>query len=854
MRDARPNKATRPASAKSKQARGVGGTGEPALLPPAPEPLGTPGPDRDRGIIGRNILLFSDGTGNSSAKVFKTNVWRMYEACDLGPSDKGQVQIAYYDNGVGTQQIRALAMLTGIFGIGLKNNVMRLYRFACRNGNANSRFYCFGFSRGAYTIRLVTAMIAKYGLVCYSNEGELEARVRDTFRQFSSDNNPNVAGFVGTVGRRVRDVAIKVKRAIVGPRLKDEASYIPAKVEFIGAWDTVAAYGGPIAEITRGIDDYIWPLTMPDSCLNTNVARARHALAIDDERDAFQPVLWDEVDWDAKAKRTHPDDAAQQQEFRDRLKQVWFAGMHADVGGGYPDESLSYVSLLWMMHEAQAAGLVLLDDAVKRYRDQANSLGPIHNSRGGLGAYYRPQPRKIAAFLHPDSGMDLEAATLSLRDPVLGELPKPPHGLLLGCRVHESVVARLYEGTDDYAPAILPPLITIEPFSANARRGSTVAAGVQPTIVPAELLYRLSKRADDWYTRQERIWDFVFWRRIAYFGAAIATFLLATLPLWANVFPYPATADGRSVLVRLSSWNDYLPVDLVRPWIAAFQINWALFFGLLTLSGALTYAGVALQGMAHSRSYTLWRERITGKAYSFPLPGPFARFRTSRAYQRLLQSIKWRALPALAALLLVGVTGWLGLAGITQIFWAFREPGLCPREPLTLFASSGEQFVFSPQEVCVRTGIRVQRAHRYEVAFREIRPWKDDQVRVTPAGLPASGMSWVQTLGVPYRRIVDGRYLQPVIEVRPPNTAKDYVPRTQVRLLSALWDGERGEYVATFTANQSGELYMFANDAAFLGGISPFYQNNHGRSRVTVRDLDPSGPIAPLDDSPAPND
>ena len=148
----------------------------------------------------------------------------------------------------------------------------------------------------------------------------------------------------------------------------------------------------------------------------------------------------------------------------------------------------------------------------------------------------------------------------------------------------------------------------------------------------------------------------------------------------------------------------------------------------------------------------------------------------------------------------------------------------------------------------------MQRAYRYEVAFREIRPWKDDQVRVTPAGLPASGMSWVQTLGVPYRRIVDGRYLQPVIEVRPPNTAKDYVPRTQVRLLSALWDGERGEYVATFTANQSGELYMFANDAAFLGGISPFYQNNHGRSRVTVRDLDPSGPIAPLDDSPAPND
>ena len=236
-------------------------------------------------------MLFSDGTGNSSAKLFKTNVWRMYEAVDLGLSRAGApVQVAYYDNGVGSQALKIFSIPAGIFGFGLKANVLRLYRFACRNGTPGCKIYCFGFSRGAFTIRLVAAIIAQYGIVRYDSEAELQARTLDVFRRFMRGNNPNVLAFVGNFGRAVRDASVAAKRALVGPHLPPLRTF-EAEIQFLGVWDTVAAYGGPIAEITRGIDDYIWPLTMTDTCLSDNVRIARHALSLDDERDSFQPVL-----------------------------------------------------------------------------------------------------------------------------------------------------------------------------------------------------------------------------------------------------------------------------------------------------------------------------------------------------------------------------------------------------------------------------------------------------------------------------------------------------------------------------------------------------------------------------------
>src|SRR5205807_9887321 len=121
--------------------------------------------------MSRNIVLLSDGTGNSAAKVWRTNVWRTFEALDLSGSD----QVAFYDDGVGTSSFLPLAILGGAFGYGLKRNILDAYKFICRNyDHANgSKIYLLGFSRGAFTVRVLAALILEQGLVQADTESEL---------------------------------------------------------------------------------------------------------------------------------------------------------------------------------------------------------------------------------------------------------------------------------------------------------------------------------------------------------------------------------------------------------------------------------------------------------------------------------------------------------------------------------------------------------------------------------------------------------------------------------------------------------------------------------------------------------
>src|SRR4051794_8501511 len=104
----------------------------------------------------KNIVLLSDGTGNSAGRLLKTNVWRVYEALRLeNPAE----QVACYDDGVGTSTFKPWALLGGAFGVGFKRNLLRLYRFLCEHYEPGDRIYAFGFSRGAFTIRVLVGMI-----------------------------------------------------------------------------------------------------------------------------------------------------------------------------------------------------------------------------------------------------------------------------------------------------------------------------------------------------------------------------------------------------------------------------------------------------------------------------------------------------------------------------------------------------------------------------------------------------------------------------------------------------------------------------------------------------------------------
>ena len=145
----------------------------------------------------RRIVVLSDGTGNSSAAVWRTNVWRTFEALDLSNSD----QVAFYDDGVGTSTFKPLALLGGAFGFGLKRNVIDIYKFVCRNYHEDDEIFGFGFSRGAFTIRVVTGLILDQGLVQAANRSRPARKGR--FPRLSQAQVPH--HLVGTLPQGSQD-------------------------------------------------------------------------------------------------------------------------------------------------------------------------------------------------------------------------------------------------------------------------------------------------------------------------------------------------------------------------------------------------------------------------------------------------------------------------------------------------------------------------------------------------------------------------------------------------------------------------------------------------------------------------
>jgi uncharacterized protein (DUF2235 family) len=797
-------------------------TDAPASSIPA-EPAAAPQP-------GKSIVLFSDGTGNSSAKLFKTNVWRMYEAVDLGPPAEGKrPQISYYDDGVGTSSFKPLAALGGALGWGLKRNVLDIYRYACRNYREGDDIYAFGFSRGAFTARIVVALIASEGLVRSDNEADLQRKTVQAYRRFRKAFMPRRLEWPTKIARSLRD-------AVTGAieRLRDQKPYDPnensrPKIRFIGVWDTVAAYGGPITEITRAIDNWFFPLSMPDYCLHENVVCARHALAIDDERDAFQPLLWDEVE----EERLIDQGKAR----RGRLEQVWFTGMHADVGGGYPDESLSYVSLLWMIEQAKDADLRTLDVITDRFVALASSFGPIHNSRSGLGSYYRYQPRKIAAWLE-----SADEKTLSLRDPEVADKRGQSRGLLRSIKVHESVINRIATGTDRYAPINLPGEFTIEPPQELAenmqqadseRSAAPNAKGVPKSLLDPRLRERLKDPGlrDARAAATERIWNRVWCRRIIYFTALFFTLALLSLPLTQARLPTPPVlGDGRTWIggvIRLLTV--FLP-GFAAKFVEVYANNPFYFLLLATVIVLLMAAGTSMERKLRDNMRKVWRVALDGGS-SQPLGASRVEaFRNSRGYQRFLRGLKWYALPdGVIAPLTALAIGWLALGASVQVSLPFLENSdqLCrPNSPADIVRVSHG---FRTRDLCSESFGLVQKDHRYTVTFDVVQRWSDATLETSPEGLAAGDFPWgIGYFAVPLKRVIDANYLQPLVEIRRPDGQTDgVVENIQIYPLSVKPVGDSGTlFRADFRAARNGELFVFVNDAMlpYTGAASASYR------------------------------
>jgi uncharacterized protein (DUF2235 family) len=129
-------------------------------------------------MSGKRIILLSDGTGNSASKVWKSNVWRVFESLDL----RGNEQVAFYDDGVGTFSFKPLAILGGVFGWGLKRNVLDIYKFLCLNYREGDHIFAFGFSRGAFTIRVLIGLVLSQNLVAGATDAEVYGNAKMAYR------------------------------------------------------------------------------------------------------------------------------------------------------------------------------------------------------------------------------------------------------------------------------------------------------------------------------------------------------------------------------------------------------------------------------------------------------------------------------------------------------------------------------------------------------------------------------------------------------------------------------------------------------------------------------------------------
>lgn len=796
----------------------------------------------------KSIILFSDGTGNSSAKLSKTNVWRLYEAVDLGPTTapaEERVQIAYYDNGVGTSAFRPLALLGGIFGFGLKRNVLSIYRYACRNyqwgsnqepgpnDSQGDHIYGFGFSRGAFTMRLVIALIAKEGIVTYKDERDLARKSLDAYRSFCAAAYPRFMKYPALALRAARKAWITTWRRIRRHDIYDrDANYQPI-IRFIGVWDTVAAYGGPFSEFTRAIDNWVWPLTLPNYELSPRVRQACHALALDDERDAFHPLLWDEVHEQSlidDPANFEKNDSDQTKITPERLKQVWFSGMHSDVGGGYPDESLSYVSLLWMMGEAERHGLRLHRPQVERIEDLSNSFGPIHDSRAGLGAYYRYQPRKIAAYFEP-----VDTSTLTLRDPSIKDSQGNQKGLIYRAKIHESVIARMLSGTDSYAPLNLPAHFDVVPRLSHRRKNVPPLVERQErerigVFEPGQKVRpKLLARATERHERQELLWNWVWGRRIVYFVTLALTLLLVTMPLWVEAAPKaPFFTDGRAWVGSVINGIGAVLPGFLSPLIDAYSRNPFYFLLLTALILLLLMGGKFMELMLRDRMRRLWwsamesdTKKLEGTAWRW-----LRRARDHIVYQWSWQALKWRVLPNLLGPIMVLSVIFAGISVYTQARLTTLERGteLCQPTPGTQLPQLYRAKVdLLTRRLCHATGMNVAEEARYSVSITVTEQWRDgENVAADPRGVSAN---WRNVIGIPLRRVLTAGYLQTLIEIRPPRSNEGVFPNVYIFPLELTQDARsptvfRGE----FTAARSGELMLFVNDA-----LMPFEIGDYGR-------------------------
>jgi uncharacterized protein (DUF2235 family) len=410
--------------------------------------------------MGKNIIILSDGTGQRGGILFdecRTNIYKLYRATRCGPDStiKPSDQLTYYDPGIGSEPggmgflgrlwRKIHNVVSQATGLGITTNIVDCYAALMRMWEPGDRIFLFGFSRGAYTVRCLSEVLAFCGLPTRGEDGAPLKSDPTTARAVAKIAVKKVYQHVSSP----KDTAYLDQRQALGRWFREKFASgkeggSNAYPYFVGVFDTVASVATPDAVLfvassiaviilaaggalgllfghylywydllivlvvlgtlaalaytniryAFGLQGYpFWktvhfadiPLRFYDRKLNPNVGYARHAISIDENRSSFERVAWGRSkDW----RNTGPGNPSW-------FKQLWFSGNHADIGGGYPENEsrLSDVALQWMVEEAQSVpdGMKVDPSVLNLYPD---ALGIQHDEcRHGLFKYLSKKPR-----------------------------------------------------------------------------------------------------------------------------------------------------------------------------------------------------------------------------------------------------------------------------------------------------------------------------------------------------------------------------------------------------------------------------------------------------------------------------
>lgn len=330
--------------------------------------------------MSKKIIVCSDGTWNDPEQLDRgslvpTNVVKLARA--LAMAERPDQKI-FYDPGIGTGNL--LDRLTGgLMGKGLIKNLFDCYGFIAQHYQPGDKIYLFGFSRGAYTVRSLSGLIGQFGIDKSLSQQQLSrattSAAKGQVAETKTDAVPEVLQSIQHQYEQYKQQDTAEKKEEILNAFKNKTDCYEPKIEMIGVWDTVGSLGIPLPlprfRYLTQFNTWLEGLILGKNRflnvqLNTRVKAAYHALAIDENRKAFLPTLWKH------------DPAAPPKQI---LEQVWFAGIHSNVGGGYADAGLSDNALLWMIKRAQRHGLVFSDAYLNRRVNPDSFYGELRDER-----------------------------------------------------------------------------------------------------------------------------------------------------------------------------------------------------------------------------------------------------------------------------------------------------------------------------------------------------------------------------------------------------------------------------------------------------------------------------------------